>query len=162
MWNFLQKLVLDLNSSCILHKACAMWASMLYSHSPPLFVLKLKVKFDFPQLASFHNGDLEGKFSKVQQSCRCDEMAVKQLFWFGGGRLMSPVNISAFLSDSLRHDFHALSPPVRSYDVFHIKQTLFCLGSLKCLPFTSFSKWKILKGFATKMHGWLQLLLYSI
>lgn len=80
MWNFFQKLVLDLNSSCILHKACAMWASMLYSHSPPLFVLKLKVKFDFPQLASFHNGDLEGKFSKVQQSCRCDEMAVKQLF----------------------------------------------------------------------------------
>lgn len=59
----LQKLVLDLNCSCILHRAYvyALWALTLYSHNLLLFVLKLKVKLDFPQLvSSFHFLKLTG------------------------------------------------------------------------------------------------------
>lgn len=46
-----------------------------------------------------------GKSSKHQRVVGADEMAMKQTCCCGGRRLMTPVNISVFLSDSLRYDF---------------------------------------------------------
>lgn len=46
-----------------------------------------------------------GKSSKHCRVRGADEMATKHLCWCEGQRLMSPVNILVFLSDSLRGDF---------------------------------------------------------
>lgn len=144
LWDFLQKLMLDLNSF-ILRKAYvyALWASTQYSHNLLLFVLKLKVKLGFPQLVSsfiFWSSQREssGEILKAPQSCRC---------WWGGYE--AAVLVWRWeVDDSCKH----LGVPFRQLEMsfsflsdlemFCTLNTLFCLVSLKYLPSTLGSKWK--------------------